>query len=207
MRCIPAVLVLLAAAASAVPGEVAEIDAYLDGVTDMIEDHGILVERSVVYIHETIPAIGMPQTALTGWFDQIYYDEEPGAFDEVPLYIENIYRHAGYGAIEEYYYMPDGEMVCCIAMTANYLIEEADYSSTFYFDGGNLVYAITPAGDFDGDFPEHILQKAHNRQTQARMIYNLFMNEPVCSPPCFWETWEEEDTSQRWMQRDDDVGC
>jgi hypothetical protein len=170
--------------------EVFQIDTWIGEVRGMIVERK-LVERTITYIHPTIPGIGMPSNTVTGWFEQITYDDYPEAFDEVPLYVENHYRHAGHGAVEEYYYMPDGELVCCISETVIHNGGMNTYTSTFYFDDGELIFFIGNRGPIGpSNFSTEAMQRAQNRVTQGEELYQLFMDDPPVPVPCiFWERW------------------
>ncbi len=142
--CISALLVLTSSMVGE-PEEVRQIYNWMSEVRSMIEER-VLVERYIVYTHKTISGIGMPENSVTGWFDQVDIEDSPPDFEEIPLYIENHYQHAGVSGLEEYYFMPDGEMVCCVSMLFTGFDGEYIYTDTFYFDDGELIFWIGERG-------------------------------------------------------------
>jgi hypothetical protein len=181
-------IVALTSVAAALPAEAVEADAWIGEVIGMIQD-GLLLERTVTYTYATIPAIGMPSSTITGWFDQLYDEEDPEYFAEVPLRITHEYRHAGHGATEEYYYTPEGDLVCCVSTVTIYWEGAVTRSDTYYYHTGEFVCCTANGMETDPEFLTDMLMKADMRLRQGESLYDLFMEPPV-QPPCiFWEDW------------------
>ena len=181
-------LVVLASAGSAQSDRVDEIDLWVQEVNGRIEEWDLL-ERTMSFTHGTIPAIGMPHNDVTGWFDQIYYEDDYMGFEEVPYYIENRYQHTGVGGWEEYYFLPDGELVCCISGRGGYYEGEEQAWNRFYFEDGEFIYLVTESGEFSDNFGEEILQRAQSRLNQGKQLYDMFMSPLIPVPCIFWEEW------------------
>jgi hypothetical protein len=182
-----AILLLTATITLAQPAEVAEIDIWIDEIEGMIEAE-YLVERHVMYVHQTIPSIGMPLSFVKGWFDQIPIGDSSPDIDELPLQIENYYQHSGSGGvIETYYFMPDGEMVCCISLHMSDAHPSMEHMNTIYFSDGEPIYYVGSPGETFESMDAEALQKAQQRLANAELLYQLFMNPPVPIPPFFWE--------------------
>jgi len=171
--------------------EIESIDDWVNDVSQMIQDYE-LIARYISYTHKTVPAIGLPGSNITGYFIQYEVVEEGETYlEEMPLFIENNYNHAGYSAIECYYYTMEGEPVYCISTLFDGFEIGCDYTDKFYFREGEAFYYISGTGETFTNLNEDDVILARSRLQHAESLLSLFMDLYVPAPYVFWERWGE----------------